>query len=184
VRNIDDIELLIQECAKGDRRAFGQLYRQTAAKLHGIIRRIIPYNEAAEEALQETFVRIWLKAGTFDPHIASAMAWMASIARNQAIDVRRRGAEKIALASSSSESLLNAIPDSSADAGERSLALIQLKRCLDQLPADRRELLLLAYYNGLSREELAQRATKPVATIKSTLRRSLILLKECLDGGE
>ena len=180
--NIDDMGLLIQGCARGDRRAFGELYRQTAAKLHGIIRRIIPHNEATEEALQETFVRIWQKAGTFDPQIAPAMAWMASIARNQAIDVRRRGAEKIALASSSDENLLNAIPALSADTGEQSLTFIQLQRCLDQLPADRRELLLLAYYNGWSREELAQRATKPVATIKSTLRRSLMQLKECLDG--
>ena len=178
--NIDDIGLLIQGCARGDRRAFGQLYRQTAAKLHGIIRRIIPRNEAAEEALQETFVRIWQKAGTFNPQTASGMAWIASIARNQAIDVRR---EKIASASSSEENLLNAIPAANADRGEQALTFIRLERCLDQLPPGRRELLLLAYYNGWSREELAQRAKKPVATIKSTLRRSLMQLKECLDGG-
>ena len=182
--NIDDIGLLIRSCAKGDRRAFGQLYRQTAAKLNGIIRRIMPQNEAAEEALQETFVRIWQKAGTFDPQIASAMAWMASIARNQAIDVRRSGAEKVSQASSSDESVLDTIPASTGDAGEQSLSFIHLQRCLDKLPPDRRELLLLAYYNGLSREELAQRAARPVATIKSTLRRSLMLLKECLDGSD
>jgi RNA polymerase sigma-70 factor (ECF subfamily) len=182
VTNIDDIGLLIQACAKGDRRAFGRLYRQTGAKLHGIIRRIMPQNETAEEVLQESYVRIWQRAGTFDPQIASAMAWMASIARNQAIDARRRGAERISQASSSDDSLLSSIEAQGAGEGEQSLALIQLKRCLDQLEPERRELLLLAYYNGLSREELAQRAARPVATVKSALRRSLILLKECLDG--
>ena len=176
----DDIEGLIARCAQGNRAAFGELYRRTAAKLNGIISRILQ-QEAAEEALQETFVRIWQNATSFDARVASPIAWMSAIARNQAIDLKRRGNEKISALASSDEELLLTIAAERSTTKE-SPALIQLQRCLEQLPSDRRELVLLAYYRGLSREELAERAGKPAATIKSALRGSLLALKECLDG--
>jgi RNA polymerase sigma-70 factor, ECF subfamily len=176
----DDIEGLIARCAQGSRPAFAELYRRTAAKLNGVISRILQH-EAAEEALQEAFVRIWQNAASFDARIASPIAWMSAIARNQAIDLKRRGSERISALSSSDEALLLNIPADRSTA-EESVALIQLQRCLEQLPSDRRELVLLAYYRGLSRDELAGRSGKPAATIKSALRRSLLVLKECLDG--
>jgi RNA polymerase sigma-70 factor (ECF subfamily) len=176
----DDIEGLIVRCAQGNRAAFGELYRRTAAKLNGVISRILQH-EAAEEALQETFVRIWQNASSFDARIASPIAWMSAIARNQAIDLKRRGSEKISALSSSDEELLLNVP-AERRTMEGSLGLIQLQRCLEQLPADRQELVLLAYYRGLSRDELAGRAGKPAAAIKSALRQSLLALKECLDG--
>lgn len=176
----DEIEGLIARCALGNRAAFSELYRRTAGKLNGIISRILQ-PEAAEEALQEAFVRIWQNAAAFDARIATPIAWMAAIARNQAIDVKRRGSEKISALSSSEENVLLNIP-SERNASEGSLAIIQLQRCLEKLPPDRRELVLLAYYRGLSREELAGRSGKPVATIKSQLRAGLLALRECLDG--
>lgn len=178
----DNIEALIARCAQGNRAAFSQLYRRTAAKLNGIIRRILQQSEAAEEALQETYVRVWQNAASYDARIASPIAWMAAIARNQAIDLKRRGSERISEASSSDDEVLLNIPAERSTSGEGSLTLIKLQRCLEQLPLDQRKLVLLAYYQGLSREELAERAGKSVAAIKSTLRRSLLVLKECLDG--
>jgi RNA polymerase sigma-70 factor (ECF subfamily) len=179
----NDIGVLIARCAEGDRAAFRLLYRRSAAKLNGIIRGILQHEEAAEEALQETYVRIWQNAASFDARIASPIAWMAAIARNQAIDSRRRGSEKISLSSDSDDALVLTIAAGGSATEEGSLASIKLQRCLDALPNDRRQLVLLAYYLGLSREELAARAEKPVSTIKSSLRRTLLLLKECLDGG-
>jgi RNA polymerase sigma-70 factor (ECF subfamily) len=176
----DDIEGLIVRCAQGNRAAFGELYRRTAAKLNGVISSILQH-EAAEEALQETFVRIWQNAASFDARVASPIAWMSAIARNQAIDLKRRGSERNSALSISDEELLLKIPGERS-ATEGSPALIQLQRCLEQLPPDRRELVFLAYYRGLSRDELAERAGKPAATIKSVLRGSLLALKECLDG--
>jgi RNA polymerase sigma-70 factor (ECF subfamily) len=102
---------------------------------------------------------------------------MTTIARHAAIDVARRGAERISAASGE---LDFEIPDLSA-AGDR-MASGGLTTCLEQLEADRRGMVLLAYCYGWSREELSRRFDKPVATIKTVLRRSLIVLKECLGG--
>lgn len=179
-----DLKSYLKRTAEGDRAAFRLLYQFTAAKLYAVIRRILQRNEIAEEALQETYVRIWQNAGTYDPQVASPIAWMATIARNQAIDTRRRAGERVAQLSEGGEELLLNLPaESDANSSEdRRIQFLRLKACLERLSADRRELVLLAYYQGYSREELAQRAAKPAATIKSVLRRSLILLKECLDG--
>src|SRR3954452_8433019 len=81
---------LLDRVADGDRQAFARLYDHVSARLYGVILRILPRNELAEDALQEAFVRIWQKASTYDPSIAAPMAWMATIARNRAIDLKRR----------------------------------------------------------------------------------------------
>jgi RNA polymerase sigma-70 factor (ECF subfamily) len=175
----DDIGVLITRCAAGNRTAFSQLYRRTAAKLNGVIQRILP-REAAEEALQESYVRIWQQASSFEAGVASPIAWMAAMARNQAIDLKRRGSERLSEASASDDELLFGIPAAESS----TLASITLHRCLEELPPDRRELVLLACCLGLSREELAEHRRKPIATIKPALRQSLLVLKACLDGGE
>ena len=176
-----EIADLLKRCGEGDRSAFRTLYARTAAKLNAVTFRILQQAETAEEALQETYVRIWQNAASYDPQIASPIAWMAAIARNQAIDLRRRSGERIARASVADENLLLAIP--AGVASDWGPALARLKTCLAALPEDRRSLVVLAYCLGYTRDELAERVGKPAATIKSTLRRTLMALKECLDGG-
>lgn len=178
----EELASLIKRAARGDKAGFSELYRRTAPKLNGIVRRILQQEDAAGEALQETYVRIWQNAGSFDPAIASPIAWMAAIARNQAIDLQRRSAERTSRRSVGEDALLE-MPDDSEPAGESGLAYVRLRRCLGQLPPDRRTLVLLAYCYGYTREELAEREKRPVATIKSMLRRSLLTLKECIDDG-
>jgi RNA polymerase sigma-70 factor (ECF subfamily) len=178
----DELASLIARTARGDKAGFSELYRRTASKLNGIVGRILAQEELAAEALQETFVRIWQNSGSFDPAIASPIAWMAAIARNQAIDLKRRSAERISR-NSVGDDLLLELPDDPASPAESGLTYARLRKCLDQLPADRRTLVLLAYCHGYTREELAEREKRPVATIKSLLRRSLMALKECMDDG-
>jgi RNA polymerase sigma-70 factor (ECF subfamily) len=178
----EELATLIARAAGGDKAGFSELYRRTAPKLHGIVRRILAQEELASEALQETYVRVWQNSGSFDPAIASPIAWMAAIARNQAIDLRRRSAERVSRRSIGDDLLLE-LPDASQGQRESGLAYARLKRCLDELPAERRALVVLAYCHGYTREELAEREHRPVATIKSLLRRSLMALKECMDAG-
>jgi RNA polymerase sigma-70 factor, ECF subfamily len=174
-------ETLLEAVGQGDRAAFAELYRATAPKLMGIALRILTRRELAEEALQETYVRAWQKALQFDPALGSAVAWLAAICRNQAIDIRRRQAERIA-------GLSDALAEDRADAAgpDGMLALAgskgALKACLDQLPENRRQLVVRAYLEGLTREELAAVYRMPVNTVKTNLRRSLIELRRCLDG--
>jgi RNA polymerase sigma-70 factor (ECF subfamily) len=169
--------------ARGDRRAFRLIYERTAPKLLAAARRILGSSAAAEEAVQEAYVRIWRHAGHFDASVASPIAWMTTIARHAAIDVVRSGPERVAAASGEIDGdLLEGLAGSGDAAAADPLAAARLAGCLDAIEADRRAMVVLAYCNGWSREELSKRFDRPVATIKTLLRRSLIALKECLGG--
>ena len=176
-----DLAELLLRIAAGDRAAFATLYRQTQAKLYGVIARILVRSDIAGEVLQEAYVRIWQKASDFDPAKGSPIAWMATIARNRALDEVRR-AKPLALED---------MPDSFEPAAEeidplssrdRSEQLAALMRCLSLLDAEKRQIVLLAYYRGASREALAKRFERPVPTIKTWLHRSLAQLKDCLSS--
>ncbi|MEO8669057.1 MAG: sigma-70 family RNA polymerase sigma factor [Bauldia sp.] len=175
-RGQDELAALIERSAGGDRDSFRLLYQRTSAKLFASVRRILGSNAAAEDAVQEAYVRIWNRSGDFDRAYGSPIAWMTTIARHAAIDIVRRGAERI---SAFSGELDDQVPDPLA-AADRTDAGGALTSCLEKLDADRRGMVLLAYCYGWSREELSRRFDKPVATVKTVLRRSLIVLKECL----
>src|SRR5271155_5662575 len=81
-----DLAELLSRIAARDATAFAALYKQTSAKLYGVVARILTRGDAGAEALQEAYVRIWEKAGDFDPAKGSPLAWMATIARNRALD--------------------------------------------------------------------------------------------------
>jgi RNA polymerase sigma-70 factor (ECF subfamily) len=176
---------MLRRVAAGDRRAFALLYGRTGAKLHGTVRRILVSDAVAEDAVQEAYVRIWRRAGDFDATIASPIAWMTTIARHVAIDMLRRGAEKVSAAGRELDpELVERLADPAPDAGDRLADGSALAACLGRLDADRRQMVMLAYCHGWSRDELAARFERPVATVKTILRRSLIALKECLGGGD
>lgn len=177
-----ELRQLLAQVAQGDRTAFARVYDLVSGRLFGVIGRVLPRAELAEDALQETFVRIWQRAKSYDPAIASPMAWMATIARNQAIDLRRRSAERLSASSSElDETLADESPDPESQA-EQAGELRRLSDCMEGLPSERQQMVLLAYRQGFTREELAERFKRPVTTVKTLLRRSLIALKECLDG--
>ena len=171
---------LLAAVAKGDQPAFERLYTATRAKLYGVALRILRRADLADEVLQESFVKIWSSAGQFDPAMASPITWMVAIVRNRAIDLVRRKTD------ASLEEMPEVLETTAADnpdpmAGRaRSEELQRLLACIGRLDGERRKLVLLAYYNGWSREQLAQQFDKPVNTIKTWLRRSLLEIRECL----
>jgi RNA polymerase sigma-70 factor, ECF subfamily len=174
-----DLADLMSRIAARDAAAFAALYKQTSAKLYGVIARILPRGDAAAEALQEAYVRIWEKAGDFDPARGSPLAWMATIARNRALDEVRR------VRPGSLEDLPESFEPAADEvdplaARERSEALAALVKCLQTLDDEKRAAVLLAYYQGMSREALAKRFGRPVPTIKTWLHRSLAQLRNCL----
>ncbi|HZP21044.1 MAG TPA: sigma-70 family RNA polymerase sigma factor [Bauldia sp.] len=177
----EDLADLVAMVAGGDRAAFGRLYARTSGKLFASVRRILGNQAAAEDAVQEAYVRVWRRAGDFDRSIASPIAWMTTIARHAAIDSLRRGAERVASAANPIDAdLADRLADAEAtipSGGGRGLT-----GCLNGLDEERRTMVVLAYSYGWSREELAERFKRPVATVKTLLRRALIALKECLGG--
>jgi RNA polymerase sigma-70 factor, ECF subfamily len=170
---------LLRRVAARDATAFATLYRQTQSKLYGVIARILTRGDRSGEALQEAYVRIWEKAGEFDPAKGSPIAWMATIARNRALDeVRRVRPSSLEDMPPGSEPAADAVdPLAQRDRSERLAALLE---CLKTLDEEKRDAILLAYYRGFSREALARRFDRPVPTIKTWLRRGLLQLRDCL----
>jgi len=166
--------------ASEDRGAFRQLYRLTSAKLFGICLRICGERQAAEDVLQEVYLIIWRRAPGYEPGRASPISWLATIARNRAIDWRR--ARGLRPASDMSEA--DAIPSADPSAVDRMLAIEahgQLHDCLDTLDDPHRDAIRTAFFDGLTYAELAERRKVPLGTMKSWVRRGLIRLRDCLD---
>jgi RNA polymerase sigma-70 factor, ECF subfamily len=178
-RAAGDLADLLRRVAARDAAAFAALYKETNAKLYGLVARILPQGGAAPEALQDAYLRIWEKAGDYDPAKGSPLAWMATIARNRALDEVRR------VRPASLEDLPASFEPAAADVDplasrERSETLAALIKCLETLDEEKRAVLLLAYYRGASREALAKRFGRPVPTIKTWLHRGLGQLRDCL----
>ena len=177
----DGLSELLRQVAGRDTAAFSTLYRGTSAKLYGVVARILTRGDVAADVLQEVYVRIWEKAGEFDPVRGSPLAWMATIARNCAIDEVRR-VRPVSLEDQPEGFEPAAEEIDPLGARERSEGLARLIDCLQGLDEERRTIVLLAYYRGLSREALAKRFGRPVPTIKTWLRRSLAQLRDCLQS--
>jgi RNA polymerase sigma-70 factor, ECF subfamily len=174
-----DLIQLLSRVGRRDRLAFAELYAATSAKLYGVVLRILKRRDLADEVLQEAYVKVWNNAATFDPSRASAITWMVTIARNRALDEVR----KVRPVSLDSVPGLDEIRDPQmlvSEQMERTADSLRLQACLDALEPLRREIVMLAYLEGVSREELGQRFGHPAATIKTWLHRSLKQLKTCL----
>jgi RNA polymerase sigma-70 factor (ECF subfamily) len=179
-----ELVVLLSRVAAGDRGAFQILYERTSSKLFASVCRILGNRAAAEDAVQEAYLKIWNRAGDFDGALGSPIAWMTTIARHAGIDAARRGAERVSASSAELDpDLMERLADPSG-AGGGAATSPRLTACLEGLEADRRTMVLLAYCAGWSREELARRFDRPVATVKTIIRRSLIALKECLGGSD
>jgi RNA polymerase sigma-70 factor, ECF subfamily len=174
----DPIADLIAKCAGADRAAFRTLYRDSSAKLMGVLLRILQERSEAEDALQEVYTRVWTRAGRYDPAKGRGMTWLIAIARNLAIDRLRARPE------SSSDDGLDLVEDGTPRAETRLIAKGEAKRmadCFATLEPDRAEAVRGAYLNGYSYNELAERHSVPLNTMRTWLRRSLLKLKECLE---
>ncbi len=172
----DELETLLLATATGDRAAFKRFYEVTSAKLFGVVRRILHDQAQAEEALQDVYVRIWQMAASYDATRGKPLAWAATLARYRAIDLVRRNAARDAPARDTDSMPEQAAPADGLDLGDREA----LMHCLETLPEEQRNCVVLAYCDGYSREELSARFERPVGTIKSWLSRCLTSLRQCL----
>lgn len=171
-------EHLLIAVAGKDRTAFRQLYQQTARSLFPICLRMLRDRGRAEEALQDGFLRIWSKAGAFDPDRGSAAAWMATVVRRCALDaLRRRPNRELPLDEITEVATLQA-DEGSAEVNVDAKAV---RKCLDRLNPNQARAIVLAYMYGLTHEEVAHAMETPLGTVKSWVRRGLIQLKECMD---
>jgi RNA polymerase sigma-70 factor (ECF subfamily) len=177
------LTLALGAVALGDRAALQTVYRQTASKLFGVCLRILGDRAEAEDVLQETYITVWNRAGAFDPERGlSPITWLATIARNKAID-RLRASKKPRAMRPLEDASGVADEQPSADASIASSQTVeQLRHCLEQLEPKHAEAVRTAFFDGLTYEALAARMSVPTGTMKSWIRRSLMRLRSCLDA--
>lgn len=174
-----ELSLLLASVARRDEAAFERLYEATSAKLYGVVLRILKRQELAEEVIQDAYVKIWNSAGQFNPGLSSPITWMVSIARNRAIDVVRKRSEISIEEEPAAMDVASDIPDPLARK-DMTEELQRVLECVGRLEPQRQRLVLLAYYNGWSREQLSKKFDTPLNTIKTWLRRSMVEIRECL----
>jgi len=179
---VDRLVRLLTCIAKGDRAAFHSLYESTSAKLFATISPIVANRAEAEEILQDAYIRVWEKAGSYDVSRGRPMSWLITIARHGALDRKRRGAGRVMIDLEQAGELRDPLPTAdvvvfaSRDA-ERLIAV------LDNLPAHVAATIRSAYFDDCSYEELATHNGIAVGTMKSWVRRGLVQMRTQLGVG-
>ena len=164
----------------GDRDALAVLYGQTSPRLMAVLLRLLRRRELAEDVLHDVYLRVWDRAGTYDPKRGSATGWLLAITRNVALDHCRQRRHQVVGAGECLDLTDGASQPDPAALADASAAARALHACLERLEAEPRRCLTLAYYEGLTYDELARRLDRPVGTVKSWVRRSLGRLRQCL----
>ncbi len=169
---------LLAQCANGDRAAFRRLYDLQSARLYGAALRITRQSALAADAVHDALLQVWQNAARFDPARGQGEAWLLSLVRYRALDIARRTQRETPVADIAEQ--IDEDPDPLArlqTAAEAS----ELHRCLMTLEPERRKLVSLAFVEGLTHSELADRLSLPLGTVKSWIRRALGSLKRCLE---
>lgn len=175
----DQLDSLVEATARKDRDAFAALFNFYAPRIKSYLLRLNAPDSLAEELTQEVMLAVWRKAETFDKSQASASTWIFRIARNRRIDAARRAAkptldgEDPALQPSEVE-----MPDDAAHATGREA---KVREALKTLPEEQVALLRLAFFDGLSHRDIADRIGAPLGTVKSRLRLAFDKLRRILD---
>jgi RNA polymerase sigma-70 factor (ECF subfamily) len=176
-----DLASLLTRVGQADRAAFARLYQEASSKLFGVAVRMLHRRDLAEEALQDAFLKIWQRAGDFDPKRGAALTWMVSIVRNRALDLMRRKREELIEDDPNFPEMPDTMPNA-LDLAAESSELRRLLMCLEQLEPKQRECILLAYYKGFTHEEMAARLGSPLGTVKSWVRRGLLAVRRCVEA--
>lgn len=173
----DDLSLLTR-AATGDSAAVLALYDRHASALLALALRVLGNRDEAEEVLQDSFVKIWQEAETYDATRAGFRAWACTIVRNRALDVlRRRGTAARTTALASDAPVPDAAPDASAAENE---SATRVREALAQLPDAQRNALELAFFEGLTHVEIAAKTSTPLGTVKTRILDGMRKLKAAL----
>jgi RNA polymerase sigma-70 factor (ECF subfamily) len=176
-----ELSQLLIRVAQGDRQSFSTLYRETSPRLLGVCVRMLRDRREAEEVLQEAFVSVWQRSGTFDPARSAAMTWLVALTRNKAIDRLRQHPDAIVDDGFEMERIADQEPTPAARA-EASQDYRLLQQCMEELDSQQQRSIQEAFFSGMTYNALADRAKVPLGTMKSWIRRGLLQLRACLEA--
>ena len=180
--NADDDAQLIVQVAKANRSAFVALYDRYSTPLYSLALKMLANEAEAQDLLQEVFLSVWNKASTFRADRGSAFSWLVAQLRNRAIDrirSRRRHGELLEAHAPDLEPSGSATP-TSADQCEISERAREVRSALGQLSDEQRQVLPLAYFEGLTQVEIAEELEEPLGTIKARAQRGMARLRAIL----
>jgi len=175
-------EILVARVARGDRTALETLYDRHASIVLGIFLKITGDRAAAEEVLQDTFWRVWQSAASFQPRRGSFTGWLFRIARNLAIDACRRSSARPQEIAATMEAgqILDQMPDPGLGVTEQAqlrLEVQQMRKALAILPREQRQVIEMAYFHGMTRQEIAEATGEALGTIHTRARLGLQKLR-------
>jgi RNA polymerase sigma-70 factor (ECF subfamily) len=175
-----DANDLLGRVARGDERAFASLYDEFAARVYGLVRRVLRDPALAEEVVQEVMLEVWRTAARFDTAKGSAAGWVLTMAHRRAVDRVRSeqaGADRTMRHGAAS---IDTPYDDVVESVTTRMEQQQVRTCLDRLTEVQREAITLAYYGGHSYREVADLLNSPLPTIKTRMRDGLIRMRDCL----
>lgn len=170
---------LLRAMARGDESALAALYDRYRLILFGLILRILHDRQEAEDVLQEAFLQVWRRANDFDPARGRAFTWLVTIARSRALDRLRMLGSRSRFVEADEQAGADEVIDTAQELIKSEEGEI-VRRALRELPSEQRRTLLLAYFEGLTQAEIAERLGDPLGTVKTRMRSGLIKLRELL----
>ena len=173
-------EMLVERVANGDQGSLAELYDRYHAVAFGLAARITGDRTVAEDVVQETFIGVWRAAGRFSEGRASARTWIIAICHHRAVDVLRRRRPSSPLPDPELPPPVQLVSVDVWPAVSRALDAEAVRGALNGLPAAQREAIELAYFGGLTQQEIAARTDVPLGTVKSRVRLGLVALRDAL----
>jgi RNA polymerase sigma-70 factor (ECF subfamily) len=166
---------LVTAIRTGDQGAMAALYDRYSSIVYAVALRVLQDTAAAEDVLQDIFMQLWRNPGAFDASRGNMAAWLAVIARHRAIDaLRRRKPEE-----DFENVIVSVEPDLASDA-DRSRAMAKVRAAFESMAPPQRSALEMAYFEGLTHAEIAQKTGEPLGTIKTRIRTGLLSLRKVL----
>jgi RNA polymerase sigma-70 factor (ECF subfamily) len=166
---------LVAAIRSGDEQAMGRLYDLYSGLVYSVALRVLRDAPAAEDVLQDIFMRLWRNPAAFDASRGSLPAWLAVIARNRSIDALRKRRPE----GDYTEVLISVEPDLAGDA-QRGRNLEKVREALGRMPAPQRAALEMAFFEGLTHAEIAGKTGDPLGTVKTRIRAGLTALRQAL----
>ena len=176
-----DAELLTR-VAKGDEAAFAQFYDRFSPGLYSFVLKMVHDEKEAEDILMEGFAQVWRRAETYDPARSSAFTWAVMVFRNKAIDRMRVKQRRQRVVDMATEEFLTGpgSDDLSAAAPELREEHALVRTALEQIPDEQKQAIALAFFAGLTHEQIAEKLAAPLGTVKARIRRGLLRLRDFL----
>jgi RNA polymerase sigma-70 factor, ECF subfamily len=178
----EDVELL-RRVAQQDRQAFHELYTRYASLSLGVAMRVVDDRAAAEDVLQEAFIKVWHQAGRYDPKLGNVRNWLLVVVHRQSIDALRRRQSRPALYIDAEQHEDWDIADEETDVHAEvieNLSHARVRAAMSGLPDAHRRIIELSYFKGMTHREIASHLDEPLGTVHSRARQAMVQLKKLL----